>query len=151
MWARLGRVLFYITWPGIYLVIRFSPPRTRVVIVANGKVLLLKSWLGDGDWTLPGGGLHRGEDPVAGALREVHEETGILLSAKDLHKSGVLRVRSKGIPTDCITFWVKLPEQPGVVLQKLELVAYRWIPLSEQGQVSLSTTAKAALAAFSKA
>jgi 8-oxo-dGTP diphosphatase len=31
---------------------------------------------GAGLWTLPGGGLHFGEDPEAGALREVREETG---------------------------------------------------------------------------
>jgi 8-oxo-dGTP diphosphatase len=30
----------------------------------------------EGRWTLPGGGLNFGEDPEAGALREVEEETG---------------------------------------------------------------------------
>lgn len=30
----------------------------------------------DGWWALPGGGLDHGEDPEAGVLREVHEETG---------------------------------------------------------------------------
>jgi 8-oxo-dGTP diphosphatase len=29
-----------------------------------------------GAWTLPGGGLEFGEDPVSGALRELAEETG---------------------------------------------------------------------------
>jgi ADP-ribose pyrophosphatase YjhB (NUDIX family) len=31
---------------------------------------------GAGEWTLPGGGLDFGEDPAAGAVREVREETG---------------------------------------------------------------------------
>ena len=31
----------------------------------------------DGWWTLPGGGLDHGEDPRAGALRELTEETGL--------------------------------------------------------------------------
>jgi ADP-ribose pyrophosphatase YjhB (NUDIX family) len=31
---------------------------------------------GAGEWTLPGGGLDFGEDPAAGAIREVREETG---------------------------------------------------------------------------
>ncbi len=30
-----------------------------------------------GGWTLPGGGLDFGEDPEDGAIREVHEETGL--------------------------------------------------------------------------
>lgn len=32
----------------------------------------------DGWWTLPGGGLEHGEDPRAGALRELTEETGLI-------------------------------------------------------------------------
>lgn len=30
-----------------------------------------------GSWTLPGGGLHFGEDPAVGVLRELTEETGL--------------------------------------------------------------------------
>lgn len=33
--------------------------------------------LGAGRWTLPGGGLAFGEDPAAGVLRELREETGL--------------------------------------------------------------------------
>jgi ADP-ribose pyrophosphatase YjhB (NUDIX family) len=31
-----------------------------------------------GAWTLPGGGIHFGEHPEAGALRELQEETGLI-------------------------------------------------------------------------
>ena len=34
--------------------------------------------LGEGLWTLPGGGLDFGEAPEAGCIREVEEETGLL-------------------------------------------------------------------------
>lgn len=49
------------------------------VIVTNlaGDVLLLKHSYGPEVWCLPGGGLGRGEDPVAGARREVREELGL--------------------------------------------------------------------------
>ena len=36
-----------------------------------------ESTLSPGSWTLPGGGLDFGEDPEAGALRELGEETGL--------------------------------------------------------------------------
>ena len=37
-----------------------------------------------GQWTLPGGGLGFGEDPVEGVLRELREETGLVGSVGDL-------------------------------------------------------------------
>ena len=45
-----------------------------------------------GWWTLPGGGIDFGEHPEAGALRELHEETGLegriveLLAVDSLHR-----------------------------------------------------------------
>ena len=50
------------------------------VLIAEGRILLTR--LADkeankGMWTLPGGGLERGESPEEGAVREIHEETGL--------------------------------------------------------------------------
>lgn len=42
-----------------------------------------------GFWTIPGGGLEFGEDPVSGCLREVREETGL-----DVRLDGLLAVDS---------------------------------------------------------
>ena len=41
-----------------------------------GRVLLIRHSYGHAGWMLPGGGLARGEAPLAGAAREVREETG---------------------------------------------------------------------------
>jgi 8-oxo-dGTP diphosphatase len=46
----------------------------------GGRVLLVRIAPGisaSGRWTLPGGGLRFGEDPAAGLLRELREETGL--------------------------------------------------------------------------
>ena len=45
----------------------------------EGRVLLVRHAYGSGWWMAPGGGLSRGEAPIAGALRELREETGCLL------------------------------------------------------------------------
>lgn len=45
----------------------------------DGRVLLVRHAYGSGKWMPPGGGLGRGEDPVAGALRELREEVGCAL------------------------------------------------------------------------
>jgi 8-oxo-dGTP diphosphatase len=54
-------------------------PGAYAVCVRDGAVLLARGFdPGDGRffWSLPGGGLAHGEDPVDGAIREVAEETG---------------------------------------------------------------------------
>lgn len=44
-----------------------------------GRVLLIRHSYGSGSWMLPGGGIARGEDPLAAALRELIEETACAL------------------------------------------------------------------------
>ena len=60
------------------------PRRVRIAAYAwiedDGRVLLVRVAAGTpgaGGWTLPGGGLQFGEDPVEGVVREVTEETGL--------------------------------------------------------------------------
>ncbi|MDR5684228.1 MAG: NUDIX domain-containing protein [Armatimonadota bacterium] len=65
---------------------------TLCFIVRDGQVLLLRKaeglW-GSGKWNAPGGKLADGEDPCAGAVREVREETG--LTVADPQPRGTLR------------------------------------------------------------
>ena len=51
------------------------------VLVLDGveRVLLIRHSYGSGKWMLPGGGLNRSEAPLAGAQRELREETGCRL------------------------------------------------------------------------
>ena len=60
---------------------RKAPIAGSSVILTNpaGAVLLLRHSYGPLVWALPGGGLARGEDPLACARREVFEELGLTL------------------------------------------------------------------------
>ena len=49
--------------------------RATVVLVRNGRVLLVGDQ--DGMFLMPGGGIEPGELPMAAAVRELHEETGL--------------------------------------------------------------------------
>jgi 8-oxo-dGTP diphosphatase len=51
-----------------------------------GSVLLVKHTYGRLNWELPGGGGEANESPVETALREVREETGLVVTA--LHMTG---------------------------------------------------------------
>ena len=50
-----------------------------IAIDDAGRVFLVRHGYGSGRWSLPGGGLGRGEDPQACARREMREELGCAL------------------------------------------------------------------------
>jgi 8-oxo-dGTP diphosphatase len=54
-----------------------------VVTDSNGRVALIRTTNLQGDpvWGLPKGHPKKGENPLAAALREVHEETGLVVTA----------------------------------------------------------------------
>ncbi len=53
------------------------------VIENDGQVLLVQNRRADGrvDWSMPGGVVEKGEDPMLGLHREVAEETGLSVGA----------------------------------------------------------------------
>jgi len=75
-----------------------------------GRVFLVRHSYGSGRWTLPGGGIGRGEDPAACARREMREELGCELELVELalefdeilfgapHRAFVFTVRFAGEP-----------------------------------------------------
>lgn len=56
-------------------------PSIYGVIIREGKILLSRQWDG---YDFPGGGVQMGERLEDALLREVHEETGLVVSAGDI-------------------------------------------------------------------
>lgn len=55
---------------------------TGIFFDNQNRILLVKhSYRGNGNWSLPGGYIKKGEHPMEGLEREVEEETGYVVSA----------------------------------------------------------------------
>ncbi|MBI4573327.1 MAG: NUDIX hydrolase [candidate division NC10 bacterium] len=66
------------------------PISAKGVLIRRGRVLLLKNERGE--WELPGGRLDEGETPEETVVREIREETGLLVSVISLVDAWVYRV-----------------------------------------------------------
>jgi ADP-ribose pyrophosphatase YjhB (NUDIX family) len=53
----------------------------RIIIVDERRVLLVSHWYAPWAWTLPGGGVNKGETPEEAAMREGREETGLTINS----------------------------------------------------------------------
>lgn len=130
-WTFAGRICFYATYPLLAMYLS-KDPRTRIMIVHDKEVLLVRSWLSNGSWDLPGGGLHKKEDPLTGVTREATEELGLKLTASKVKRITKKQFRSGMIRYETYYFVSVLPAKPSALrLQKLEISEARWIKQSE--------------------
>ena len=147
IWKLIGRLTLWVGWPVLWLTLRHSR-RTRVLIIADNQLLVVKGWLGTGQWALPGGGLHKGEVDKAGAIREVKEETGLTLQAKHLKPLYSGRTKRHGLSFDFVCFVTKLPAPTKVSKQLLEITDIAWLDLKDLQPNELTADAQQALSTW---
>ena len=126
---RIGVIAWWVTLPAL-IVYLWNKPRTRVLVRAGGEILVVRGWLGSGKWMLSGGGLHKNESPVDGAVREVREETGLTLTPQDLVPLQQEEYRFHGIKFPCHYFVVDLPGTPSdypLYPQPMEISRAAWV------------------------
>jgi 8-oxo-dGTP diphosphatase len=118
-----------------------SPMTQRVlagaVVEKHGKILLLrraanKRILPD-HWDLPGGKLEPGEDPVACAVRETKEETGLDVTILRPYNTWSCVIEFDGMHEHVveIDFIAEAMRTEPVVLRPKEHVEYRWFGKDE--------------------
>lgn len=130
LWLLAGRILYYCCYPALAWYLSRSD-RTRAIIFYGDQVLLVRPWLGNGDWDLPGGGVHSNETPITAVAREIREELSIddSLAALQFIETATF---SKGlIRYQAHYFGLQLLQKPTLRLQVSELVAAQWVVIDQ--------------------
>jgi 8-oxo-dGTP pyrophosphatase MutT (NUDIX family) len=143
LFAYITRFLYRLSWPlaGLWL---HNSRRVRVMVLAEGRVLLQRSSFGPQRWSLPGGGVEKGESLQLAALREVFEETSIRITESQLELLGERQLRPHGRwPQVQATFFlVRLDALQSPRIQRpMEILAVDWFDLNDIPAKSSSTVA----------
>lgn len=137
----LGKILYVACYPGLFVVLNGSR-RTRLIVLHNNQVVLVRPFLGMGEYLLPGGGIHRRETPQASAVRELREETGICIDESELQHLQDTRVKTRGISIRVVVFTVHLEHMPQTRSKGLEIAEVRLMPLDQARSVMLPAEAR---------
>lgn len=122
----IGTLAFLVSLPGLYFYLK-KDERSRVIVQVGEEILVLKGWYGSNKWMLPGGGIHKGEKPVEAAIRELHEETGIIAQASELTSVGSGIVKdSYGLTYTYHLFIMTLQERPESLIRNYEIYDSSW-------------------------
>lgn len=112
----------------------FGVERVRVIVINEKmEVLLVRGVISDGKWSLPGGGVARGERPAAAARRELLEETGIDVPEKEFIYKETMEKSETHVPYRAPLFIVHvnhslLPEKP---VNPWEIAELGWFAIND--------------------
>lgn len=137
LWQISGQLAFWLSWPLLWFYLRFSR-RTRVLIINEDSVLLVHNWHSAGEWSLPGGGLHKNEDPKVGAVREALEETGTVLLPEQLKFLQEGKSSNRGLSYNYICFFIEVSERTETRGRVIEIVDMAWVPITELNPANTS-------------
>ncbi len=111
-------------------------PTTKVFIINGSKILLGRrantNWM-DGYLCPPGGHIEAGETPLLAAIREVHEELGVIVQAEDLEFACVAARNTTAGETVAYEFVIRDKDYQFINTEPEKCSELVWIELDDLG------------------
>lgn len=117
---------------------------SAVQVEYKGELLLLKRGPNQPEgntWCVPAGKLEAKETPIEAAIRELFEETGIIVNGSSLQEFGKLYIRKPHVSYVCHLFRVPITMRPKILLSP-EHTDFHWVTASETKRMPLIAGAK---------
>jgi 8-oxo-dGTP diphosphatase len=127
----LARLYWYVRRP--------TTQGVKCLIRHADNMLLIKHSYGKPIWTLPGGGLKRGEEAETAVRREVREELAMELTTVIEIGSFPMEWEYKHDTLHC---FFATTNDPSFTIDRIELVAAEWFPLSSLPNELSETTVR---------
>lgn len=124
-YAQIGKWLQYVVLPFVWF---GKEKRVRIVVLSrDGYILLVRNWFGYQNWSLPGGGSKKAEPSKNAAVRELHEETGIVIDESQLNYLRTYTCNESFRPFEVEVYYVFIEQQLEIGCHKnLEIIEKRW-------------------------
>jgi 8-oxo-dGTP diphosphatase len=120
----------------------------KAIIEKEGKVLISRH-PDDTKWDLPGGRIHRGEQPLEGLEREILEELGVEVVVGSPFFAEMTRAESTGEERYFVAFRAVFKDETAeLTFQKEEVAEARWISEEEADSVAIFEVCRRALRAY---
>lgn len=149
LWVALGRILFYLLLPILTIYLRVGE-RSRVLVLKGQKVLVVKGWLNNGQWSLPGGGIRRMEQADLAAVRELKEETGLDVTPSELINLGQSRQDQRFITFNYHRFMCRINKESLLKKPHPEITDVAWIDMASLNKKNAQEHVLSTIAAWRK-
>lgn len=111
-----------------WFIVRPTRKGVKCLIEYQGKFLFIRNSYGSKKWTIPGGGVNRGESLESAAVRETREEVSIIPT--NLINLGTY-VHEKEYKHDNLTIFYTNIQSPKFTIDPVEIEEARWMSFDE--------------------
>lgn len=127
---------------------------TGIILINENKEIFIANRVDNGEWSIPGGSLEVGESLEDCIVRELYEETGIVVNKRNLRLNSVKSIQEpvlkngRQIYVVSISYYTNKFDIKGFKLNEREFSEYKWESISDLIRMNLTVYSRVAIEEF---